>query len=275
MILSPLLKDKVALITGASRGIGAATARLFAQAGARVVLAARSEADLKAVAESIKAQGGHALAVPTDITNPQAVDDLVAQTVRQFHGIDILVNNAALLTPIGKSWQVDPKAWRTLLDVNVNGAFLCTRAVLPDMLERGSGRVLNITSGAADKAVSGWSAYCASKAALNHFTQVLAEEISHTEIVACAVNPGVTDTAMQSQIRRTQAGQFEKGDYYRQLYEEERLFKPEEPAQLLLWLASKFGHAQNGAILDLADDGLRQQVAQDLGLPLIPNRRAE
>lgn len=273
MSLETLLHNKVAIITGASRGIGRATALTFAQAGAGVVLAARNKHELQALADEIKAQGGKALAVPTDVTNQADVDLLITFTIRAFRHIDILVNNAGVLNPIGHTWEVHPGEWQNLIKINVIGPYLCTRAVLPQMLERGDGRIINVSSGAASKDIPGWGAYCTSKAALNRFTTVLAAEVAHTDIVVTAMNPGTTDTQMQADIRQTTAHQFPQGDRFRQLYEAGLLHRPEEPAQLILWLASEFGKDQNGAILNLDDSALKAQIAQDLGLPIIPTRR--
>lgn len=274
MIDRPLLANKVAIITGAGRGIGAAAARLFARAGAAVVLAARTEADIRVVAERIKADGGTALAIPTDVTDVAQVDLLITLTLRAFPNIDILVNNAAVIEPIGKTWQTDPRQWRRLIDINVVGPYLCARAVLPQMLDRGDGRIINVSSGAARTPVEGWSAYCTSKAALDQFTAVLAEEIRTSRIVACSVNPGPTDTPMQADIRRASTVAFPRVEAFRQYHESGQLFTPEEAAQLLLWLASDFGHAQNGAILGLSNETLRQTIAADLAMPLIMDRRA-
>ena len=274
MSIQPFLQNKVAVITGASRGIGKATALMLAEAGASVVLAARSEESITKLADTIKATGGNAIAIATDVAHQPDVDLLLTMTIRAFKQVDILVNNAGLLSPIGKTWEVHPNAWQNLIKTNVIGPYLCARAVLPQMLDRGDGRIINVSSGAANANIEGWSAYCASKAALDRFTGVLAAEVAHTNIAVTAFNPGTTDTDMQAEIRDVGESAFPRRDYFRQLHSEDRLFRPDEPAQLILWLASEFGKNQNGAILDLGDEALRQQMAQDLGLPLIPNRKA-
>ena len=273
MTIENLLRNKVAIITGASRGIGKATALIFAKAGASVVLAARNSDDLKALAEEIKAGGGHALAIPTDVTSQADVDWLITATMRAFRQIDILVNNAGVLNPIGKTWEVHPDEWQRLIRINVIGPYLCARAVLPQMLDRGDGRIINVSSGAANSDILGWSAYCVSKAALNRFTTTLAAEVAHTAIAVTAMNPGATDTKMQADIRQTTNAAFARGDHFRQLHAEGRLHPPEDPAQLILWLASEFGQGQNGVILNLDDLRVREQIAADLGLPHIPTRR--
>jgi len=273
MLNKTMLEGQVAIITGASRGIGRATALMLAQAGAAVVLAARSGQDIQTLAEEIKANGGQALAIPTDVTSKTDVDWLLTSTMRAFKRVDILVNNAAVLQPVGKIWEVNVNDWQKLLQINVIGPFLCARAVLPHMVERGTGRIINISSGAANGNTPGWSAYCTSKAALNRFSGVLAAEVAHTDIEVSVVGPGTTDTAMQAEIREVDQNAFSRVDYFRQLHATGQLYLPEEPAQLIVWLASDYGQGHNGAILNLDDATLREKLAQDLGLPPIPTRR--
>ncbi|MEM7034277.1 MAG: SDR family oxidoreductase [Chloroflexota bacterium] len=261
-----LLENKVAIITGASRGIGRATALLLAEAGASVVLVARSANSIQALADEIKGNGGNALAIPTDVTNQADVDLLITMTMRAFRQVDILINNAGVLHPIGKTWEVSPQAWENLMRINVLGPYFCARAILPHMLERGDGRIINVSSGAAYKNIVGWGAYCASKAALDRFTGVLAEEVSDTNVVVTAFNPGTTDTQMQADIRQTTTQTFPNGDFFRQLHETGKLFKPEEPAQLILWLASEFGEDKNGQIFDFGDPETRDVIAQELAI---------
>lgn len=262
MAIKNQLENKVAIITGASRGIGKATAHRFAQAGASVVLAARSASEIQAVAEQIKANGGRALAIPTDVTDQTSIDQLVILTMRAFRHIDILVNNAGILAPIGRTWEVDPIQWKKLIDINVNGPYLCTRSILPQMLDRGDGHIINITSGAANKDVVGWSAYCSSKAALNRFTGVLAKEVADKHIVVCGVNPGVTDTAMQTQIRQASAASLPVRDYFIKRFEQGDIASPKDVAELILWVATQTNC--NGSIFDLENEAVWDQVQKDL-----------
>ena len=131
MIKNTLLENQVAIITGAGRGIGRATALTFAQAGASVVLAARSQAEITSVADEIKENGGKVLAIPTDISDVVQVDHLLVLTLRAFGKVDILVNNAAVVHPVGKVWETSPKAWKNLININVVGPYTARATLKP------------------------------------------------------------------------------------------------------------------------------------------------
>ena len=194
-----MLTDKVAIITGASRGIGRATALAFAQAGAKVVLASRTQHDLKAAANLIRTDGGEALVVPTDVTQAEAVEILVNRTLKTYGQIDILVNNAG-----GGAFETivdsDPEVWAQVVASNLKSTYLCSKYVLPSMLARQSGQIINVLSIAAKVAFRASSAYCAAKAGALAFTKVLAEEVRNEKIRVTAISPGSVDTPFWDEV---------------------------------------------------------------------------
>lgn len=175
------LSDKVTLVTGASKGIGRSIALLFAQNGADVVLAARTKSSLEQVADGIKATGRKSLVVPTDISSEKQVDSLVRQSLEAFGRIDILVNNAGLgiFSRVGESKIED---FDLMVAVNLRGLYLCTRAVLPSMIERESGVIVNISSLAGKNAIDGGAGYCATKWAVIGFFRSLMLEVREHRI---------------------------------------------------------------------------------------------
>jgi len=189
----PELAGKVALITGASSGIGAATAKALAREGVRVALLARREARLKAVAEEIRRNGGHALVCPADVTDPIAVQAVVERVMDEWRGIDLLVNNCGqgLAAPFEKTTAEELRA---LLEVNLVSILTVTRAVLPGMQRAGSGHVINISSVVGRRGVPFRSAYSASKFALVGLTECLRQELKGTGIHVSVVYPVSTET---------------------------------------------------------------------------------
>jgi NAD(P)-dependent dehydrogenase (short-subunit alcohol dehydrogenase family) len=197
------LRDKVALITGASRGIGAATARYFAEAGCHVVLVARSAETLDSLTASLSTAPGKTRSVLGSVADYAVLDEAVAVAVREFGGPDFVVNNAGLIDPIARIADSDPQAWKQVIDVNVTGAYNAMRAALPPMIERGRGVIVNLSSGAATSALEGWSHYCASKAALLSLTRVAHLEYGDSGVRVVGISPGTVATQMQDDIRES------------------------------------------------------------------------
>jgi citronellol/citronellal dehydrogenase len=194
------LKDKVAIVTGASRGIGKAIAIALAAEGARVVVAARTEQEggrlpgtIYSTVDNIQARGGKALAIRTDIPREDDVMRMAETTLREFGVIDILVNNAGIDSP-SKVIDMPVKRWDLIMAVNLRGTFLCTRAVLPTMVQRRSGNIINLSSVAGTRLIALDVAYGTSKAAAERFTYGLAQEVKEYNIAVNALCPSVTDT---------------------------------------------------------------------------------
>ena len=201
MTTSPDLTGTTAVVTGASRGIGEAAARHLAALGAHVVLAARSADDIERIAGEIEATGGRAQAVPTDVADSDAVAALMKAATDATGRLDLLVNNAGLIDPIARIMDSDPTAWGGIIDVNVKGVYYGLRHAMPVMAAQGHGTVVNISSGAANSFLEGWSHYCASKAAVLRLTGVAHKEAHEQGVRVVGLSPGTVATEMQEQIR--------------------------------------------------------------------------
>lgn len=202
MTTTPDLRGKTAIITGASRGIGAETARYLGKLGGHVVLAARSKDRITAIADEIKAAGGSATTCPTDVSNNDAVEGLIQHAVDETGRLDILVNNAGLIDPIARIMDSDPEAWSKVMDVNIKGVYYGLRNAMPVMAAQDTGgTIINISSGAANSSLEGWSHYCASKAAVLRLTGVAHKEAHDKGVRVVGLSPGTVATEMQEQIR--------------------------------------------------------------------------
>jgi len=188
------LEGKVAVVTGGSRGIGRAISVGFAEAGADVVVASRTIADLEKVAQQIEALGRRALAVETNISVKSEVDNMVAKTLEKFDTIDILVNNAAIniMRPL---IELREDGWDKVMNVGLKGYYMCSQAVAKVMMEKGSGNIINIASTGAVKAAPGLGAYSISKAGVVMLTQLLAVELAHHNIRVNGIGPSLVKTA--------------------------------------------------------------------------------
>jgi NAD(P)-dependent dehydrogenase (short-subunit alcohol dehydrogenase family) len=240
------LDGRVAIVTGASRGIGAATARAFAGAGARVALAARDQAALERVAADITAGGGTALVVPTDIGDPAAVERMVSTTVRELGRVDIAFNNAAggghPPTPLT---DVALEDFDSALAINLRGTFLCLKHEIAAMLDHGSGAIVNMTSTAGLEAVGGLAGYVSSKHGIVGLTKVAALEYAGRNIRVNAVAPG---PILTEQLQRAgEAAQHGAA----QAMPMRRVGRPDEVAAAVTWLCSDAASFITGAILPI------------------------
>lgn len=248
------MEREVAIVTGAGRGIGAATALALAQAGTRVVVAARVLADAQAVAATLPA--ARSLAVRCDVTSANDVAALMRATTAAFGPPTILINNAGVITPIGALHDTDPDAWTRAITINLGGAARMLHAVLPAMLAGGRGRVVNLSSGAAHRPLEGWSAYCAGKAGLAMLTRSTALEYGGRGVFAFGFAPGLVDTAMQVKIRASGVNPVSQ-------IPRAALSDVAEPAAAIAFLCTSAADGLAGTEVDIRDPAFRALV----GLP--------
>lgn len=244
------MSGKIVLITGASRGIGAAAARAFADEGAQVALMARSG---EALAELAAGIGGKTLVLPCDIADGAAVARGVEQVFATFGRLDVVISNAGMIEPITAMAEADPALWSRAVDVNLTGVFHLARAALPGMIRAGRGTFLHISSGAAHRPVEGWSAYCAAKAGAAMLLRSIHLEHGGQGIRAIGLSPGTVATDMQRKIAASGVNPVSQLDWSDHI-------PPEWPARALVWLAGPDGDAYLGQELSLRDEWLRSAI---------------
>jgi NAD(P)-dependent dehydrogenase (short-subunit alcohol dehydrogenase family) len=245
------MKNKTVLITGASRGIGAAAAREFAQLGAKVMLAARSETDIKTIADEINKAGGQAAAIACDVSDLTQVKTMVDACITTFGSLDILINNAGTIDPIGRLADTDPTTWDKLIDINVKGVYYGMHEALPHM--KSGGTIITIGSGAGTSALEGWSAYCASKAAVHHLNTCLDNEERENGIRALVLSPGTVATEMQVVIKKSGVNPISQLDW-------EAHIPPEWVAKTLVWMCTPDADTWLGQVISLREDTIRKRV---------------
>jgi NAD(P)-dependent dehydrogenase (short-subunit alcohol dehydrogenase family) len=232
------LDGRVALVTGGGRGIGRAVAVGLAAAGAKVAVLARSADEIEQTAALVGERGEDALAVPADVTDPDQVDGALASIQDRWGPIEVLVNNAAVVCPLGPSATLDPHEWATALAVNVTAAARLSFTVLPGMIERGWGRIVNVSSNIAANPAGmvRANAYATSKAALEAHTLNLAAELADTGVTVNVFRPGGVDTAMQAFIRDQDPEQIgaELHQRFVRNHEQGTLLAPDQSAAALL-----------------------------------------
>ena len=242
-----ILANRTAVVTGAGRGIGRAIAEAYAAAGARVVLAARTVTEIDTVAETIRSAGGEATAVPTDVTQPDAVTNLFARVRDECGGLDVLVANA------GGDFTNDPvehgslESWRGTYTLNVDGVYLCAQAAIPLLRMDGGGKILVMGSGAGRRAGPGWSAYASAKAAVSMLVRVLAQEVRADHIAVNEIIPGPVRTQLLDDLGTSQ---HDRGRAMAGVATE--WFKePPDVAGLALYLAQLPNHGPTGQTFSL------------------------
>jgi NAD(P)-dependent dehydrogenase (short-subunit alcohol dehydrogenase family) len=244
------MQGKIVAITGASRGIGAASARVFADAGARVVLLARSGDEIAALANEI---GRGALAIACDIGDAAAVKAAMAQIVAECGGLDVLIGNAGVIDPIARISDASVEDWGRAIDINLKGVFYGMQAAIPVMRARGGGTIITVSSGAAHNPLEGWSAYCAGKAGAAMLTRAAHLEESGNGLRIMGMSPGTVATEMQVKIKASGINPVSQLD--------PAVHIPAEwPARLMLWMCGAGGDDWLGQEVSMRDEGVRRAV---------------
>lgn len=241
---------KTVIITGASRGIGEASARLFADQGANVVLLARSETKIKAIAAEI---GDAALAIACDVSSYAEMDHAVQAATEKFGKVDILINNAGVIEPISHIATADSAEWAKAININLTGVFNGMRSVLPAMINAKSGTILTVSSGAAHNPIEAWSHYCSSKAGAAMMTRVAHLENAAHGIRCMGLSPGTVATQMQKDIKTSGINPVSQLDW-------DIHIPADWPAKTLLWMCSADADAWLGEEISLRDEDIRTRV---------------
>jgi NAD(P)-dependent dehydrogenase (short-subunit alcohol dehydrogenase family) len=247
------LSGKSVILTGASRGIGAAAAEALVAAGASVLLLARSAEGITALATRLRKGGGQAEAMTCDVAEWSQVQAAVGRAHEAFGRIDALVNNAGVIEPIGPLAAADPRAWSYSADINFKGVFHGMRAVLPAMRAQGSGVIVNLGSGAAHNPLEGWSHYCAAKAATAMLTRCAHIENRGRGIRVYSLSPGTVATDMQRKIRASGINPVSQMDFASHA-------PPEDPARAIVWLCTDDAAGFAGQEVSLRDPDVRARI---------------
>ncbi len=244
------MQGKVVVITGASRGIGAASARAFAKEGAKLALLARSGPEIEQLAAEL---GGDVLAHTCDVGDFAQVEAAIAAVLARFGAVDVLINNAGVIEPIAQLAQADPAEFARAVQINLNGVFHGMRAVLPHMRKKRSGTIINVSSGAAVNPLVGWGAYCSSKAAALMLTRVGHLEEAARGIRVLGLSPGTVATEMQVKIRASGVNPVS------QLAPSAHI-AAEWPAKTLVWMCSAAADPWLGRDVSLREDVVQRAV---------------
>lgn len=241
------LDGKRALVTGGGRGIGRTIALAMASEGASVAVLARTGDQVDAVADEIAQIGSQALAVRADLSRDDEVEAGITQVLAEFGGIDILVNNAGMLGPVGLTQDLDPELWTAMFQVNLFSCFRCAQLVLPGMIERNRGKIINLSGGGAVDPRPRFSAYAASKAGVVRFTETLAAEVAELNIDVNAIAPGAIHTMMVDELLNASGALEEDRSEAQQIIDKGQ--EPDRAAALAVFLASSRSDGLSGRLI--------------------------
>ena len=247
-----VLSGQVGVVTGAARGLGRAFALGLARAGMTVALVDRRESELKEAVQELEKSGGKGTALSADISNVNQVREWIKSVEQKLGPIVLLVNNAAVAGPAGPTWEADPEAWWHTQEVNLRGSFLCCHAVLPGMIARKKGRIINVASAAGTISVPYLSAYVTSKAALIRFSETLAFEVRPHGISVFAIHPGAVQSPMNEELLATAGKQWIP--WLEHIFQHGQDQTTEPGTELVVFLASGKGDLLSGRLLLVPDD---------------------
>jgi NAD(P)-dependent dehydrogenase (short-subunit alcohol dehydrogenase family) len=257
--MEPLLKDRVAIVTGAGRGIGRAIAFAFAREGARLILAARTESELAAIVDACYAAGGNARAVVTDVSSWDQVQHLISTSIQEAGHVDILVNAAGVYGPIGPTAGIDVTAWIRAAEVNLFGPLYLCRALLSHFVERKQGKIILLGGGGATAPLPNFSSYAASKAGVARLADTLAEELKLFNVQVNVIAPGLVDTRLQDEVL---AAGSRAGPLLNKIKQARETgagaVSPEVAASLAVWLASPASGNLTGKLIAAPYDPWRE-----------------
>ena len=245
------IKNKTLIITGASQGIGEATARLFAKLGANVALIARSKEKIEKISTDINSNGGKSIAINCDVSKPDEVENAIKVTLKSYRSINILIGNAGVIDPIQNIADMDVSDFDKVIDVNIKGVWYGIKAVLPHM--KNGGTIITIGSGAASNALEGWSHYCTSKAAVHHLSSCLDLEMRKDLIRALVLSPGTVATEMQKIIKKSGVNPVSEMNWSDHI-------SPDWVAKCLVWMCSNQADDYLGKVVSLREEKIRQKI---------------
>ena len=271
-----ILKDKISIITGGSRGIGKTIATAFAKEGSNLILASRTMSELEATKREIESLSATRVEIfRGDVSQPREVEELVEFTLKEFASVDILVNCAGVPGPIGLTCDIDTEKWLETFLINLYGTFLCIKAVFPIMIKNKRGKIINLSGGGAVSPRPRFSAYSASKGAVVRLTETLAEEVKEYNVYINAISPGAVNTKMLDVV--LEAGEAAGEEFVKAIKQkQEGGTPPERAAELSLFLASSKSDGLTGRLISAVWDNWReipQHLSEIMASEIYTSRR--